>query len=365
MRALLTADRNQHFARSRMTRGAARGDARGRLPAVHHRRRRHRPRRRRARAQPDPPLRRGRRARAITSRIRSPARRSAATRAARCWWPRTSRSSASTPRASSSTSWGCPASSSPAPTPRRRRSSTAAATSAISRSSSAPPTSSCPTYKVGYLAILKSLRELGVDDARGHLLFAVSDERVRRGRRLARRGRACCALRRGRAPRRCKQADASGDRGAARQGRDALRARPGRPRPASRPTAQAVADVIEFRASEGERFEMSAEEWLAFAEPRVASTPRARRRGRWASSVIWDCELAEDARGLLPGPGRHRVRDRQVARRRAVRRPALDGDEDRRPRTTRGASPRRSTPSSRTRCWPTTCRRRSTGTRPA
>ena len=43
-----------------MTEAAARRDARGRLPAVHHRRRRHRPRRRRARAQPDPPLRRGR-----------------------------------------------------------------------------------------------------------------------------------------------------------------------------------------------------------------------------------------------------------------------------------------------------------------
>src|SRR5246500_150600 len=28
-----------------------------------------------------------------------------------------------------------------------------------------------PTYKVGYLAILKKLRELGVDDMRGHLLF--------------------------------------------------------------------------------------------------------------------------------------------------------------------------------------------------
>ncbi len=54
---------NQFYARSRMTRGAAQGDARGRLPAVHHRRRRHRPRRRRPRAQPDSPLRRGRRPR--------------------------------------------------------------------------------------------------------------------------------------------------------------------------------------------------------------------------------------------------------------------------------------------------------------
>jgi isocitrate lyase len=62
VRALLTADRNQHFLRSRMTEEQRAGDARGRLPAVHHRRRRHRPRRRRPRAQPDPALRRGGRA---------------------------------------------------------------------------------------------------------------------------------------------------------------------------------------------------------------------------------------------------------------------------------------------------------------
>ena len=31
-----------------------------------------------------------------------------------------------------------------------------------------------PTYKVGYLAILRKLRELGVDDARGHLLYKIS-----------------------------------------------------------------------------------------------------------------------------------------------------------------------------------------------
>ena len=143
VRALLTADRNQRFARSRMSEARARGDARGRLPPLHHRRRRHRPRRRRPRAQPHPPLRRGRRARATTSRTRSPAPRSAGTRAARCSSPRTSRSSASTPPASSSTSWACRGSSSPAPTPRRPTSSTGAATSATSRSSWASPTSTC------------------------------------------------------------------------------------------------------------------------------------------------------------------------------------------------------------------------------
>ena len=144
VRALLTADRNQHFARVAHDRGAAAsrspeidfrpfiiadadtghgGDAHVRnlirrfvevgRPGLPHR---------------GPEARR--------QEVRPPGRQGARR-------PRTSRSSGSTPRASSSTSCGCRASSSPAPTPRRRRSSTAAATSATSRSSWARPTSSC------------------------------------------------------------------------------------------------------------------------------------------------------------------------------------------------------------------------------
>ena len=143
VRALLTADKNQHFARAQMDEGKRRTTPASRLPPVHHRRRRHRPRRRRARSEPDPAIRRGRRARAITSRTRSRAPRSAVIRAARSWSARTSRTSASTRRASSSTSCACRASSSPGPMPSRPPSSTTAPTSATSRSSSGRPTPTC------------------------------------------------------------------------------------------------------------------------------------------------------------------------------------------------------------------------------
>ena len=63
VRALLTADQNQQFARTRMDEDTRRVDAGGRLPPVHHRRRRHRPWRRRARPEPYPAIRRGRRSR--------------------------------------------------------------------------------------------------------------------------------------------------------------------------------------------------------------------------------------------------------------------------------------------------------------
>ena len=76
--------------------------------------------------------------------------------------PETSRSGASMPRASSSTSCGCPASSSRAPTPKRRTCWRMRATSATSPSSWASPTSSVPSYKVGYLAIQRKFAEAGV-----------------------------------------------------------------------------------------------------------------------------------------------------------------------------------------------------------
>ena len=46
---------------------------------------------------------------------------------------------------------------------------------------------------------------------------------------------------------------------------------------------QAVADVIEFRASEGERFEITAEEWLAFANRMSFHAARAKAKS-WAST---------------------------------------------------------------------------------
>ena len=88
--------------------------------------------------------------------------------------------------------------------------------------------------------------------------------------------------------------------------------------------------MIEFRAERG----------CALRDDRrgLAGLRRTARPGRGARSarelgidVVWDCELAQTPGGLLPGAGRHPVRDRQVARGRAVRRPAVDGDQDRRP----------------------------------
>ena len=80
-----------------------------------------------------------------------------------------------------------------------------------------------PAYKIGYLAMVRKLHELGVDDARGHLLYKISEAGVRRGQRLARPDGGATRARRDR------EAVPAGRRvvggGTAGQGRDAV---PGR-----------------------------------------------------------------------------------------------------------------------------------------
>ena len=94
---------------------------------------------------------------------------------------------------------------------------------------------------------------------------------------------------------------------------------------------EAVAEVLEFRASEGEPLEMSVDEWRRFAAR--ASLYAAREKAQVARRRRHlGLRARQDPRGLLPGPRRHPVRHRQVARRGALRRHALDGDQDRRPR---------------------------------
>jgi len=59
----------------------------------------------------------------------------------------------------------------------------------------------------------------------------------------------------------------------------------------------AVAEVLEFRTAEGERFEMTVEEWLAFAKR--ASFYEARERAKsMGVHVIWDCELPKTPEGF-------------------------------------------------------------------
>jgi isocitrate lyase len=150
-----------------------------------------------------------------------------------------------------------------------------------------------PTYKVGYLTIMKTLRELGVDDARGHLLFKISAaEYDEASAWLARTGVMSVIEESAKA---FLQGDGSSVEALldevetpyleAWQSEASLKSYP-----------QAVADVIEFRESEGERFDMSAGEWLAFANRTSFHAARSRARSM-GIDITWDCEVSKTTEG--------------------------------------------------------------------
>jgi isocitrate lyase len=150
-----------------------------------------------------------------------------------------------------------------------------------------------PTYKVGYLAILRRLRDLGIDDVRGHLLFKISAaEYDEASAWLARTGVMRVLEDSAKA---FQQADGSSLEALLEQVETPyLEAWQSEADLKSYP--QAVADVIEFRGSEGERFDMSAGEWLAFANRTSFHAARARAKSM-DIDIIWDCEVSKTADG--------------------------------------------------------------------
>jgi isocitrate lyase len=156
-----------------------------------------------------------------------------------------------------------------------------------------------PTYKTGYLAILRKLCELGVEDMRGHLLFEVSPSEYEEADAwLARAGVMRVIDENIEALRRAQGAAAEPllDRIEtcyleAWQDQANLKRYP-----------QAVADVIAFRGNEGERFEMTAAEWLAFANRTSFHAARARARSM-GINIIWDCEISKTPEGYYQVQG--------------------------------------------------------------
>ena len=151
-----------------------------------------------------------------------------------------------------------------------------------------------PSYKAGYLAMLRKLFELGVEEVRGHLLFALSEaEYAAAFAWLERVGimsmivESAPALRDASAT----ELDAALDRLDTRYV-DIWRAEAG-----LMTFGLAVAEVLEFRAAEGDHFDMTVEQWLAFSKR--ASFYEVRERAKaMGIRVIWDCELPKTPEGF-------------------------------------------------------------------
>ncbi len=186
---------------------------------------------------------------------------------------------------------------------------------------------SLPPYKASYLALTKRFYDAGVAELNGHLLYRLSDEEYRAADAwLEKKGLAKEIARAAEACRNDERAVEKLFDEVASKLLEVWEDDAG-----LETYGDAVAEVLEFRASEGESLEMSVAQWREFAG--TASLWAAKEKAR-ALGVQIDLGLRapEDAGGLLPDPRRHSVRDREVARGGAVRRPPLDGDEDGGPR---------------------------------
>src|ERR1035438_2365792 len=120
-----------------------------------------------------------------------------------------------------------------------------------------------PSYKAGYLAILRKLYELGVDEVRGHMLFALSEAEYEAAYKWLQRVGLLSMISE-RAPA-LKNMSAT-DLDAALDKIDTRYVETWQSEAGMKSYGRAVAEVLEFRAAEGERFEMTADEWLAFAK---------------------------------------------------------------------------------------------------
>jgi isocitrate lyase len=150
-----------------------------------------------------------------------------------------------------------------------------------------------PPYKPCFLALIQHFHELGVPELNGHLVYAIpAGEHAVAQEWLKHRGILTQAAEAVASFREQKEAsiDAMFDRVAARfleAWEDEARLRT---------FGEAVAEVLEFRKSEGEPLEMSADEWQRFAARAslYAACEKVRELG---VDVEWDCEVAKTPEG--------------------------------------------------------------------
>ena len=157
-----------------------------------------------------------------------------------------------------------------------------------------------PSYRVVYLTILRTLHDLGLNEIRGHLLFAVPDqESIKATAWLERVG--------------LMSLIAENVRLARDDGRgitvesvldtiDSRYAEIWQAEAGLKTYGEAVADVLEFRIGEGERFDMTLERWQAFAAR--ASTSEIREQAETLGvRVAWDPELSKTPEGYYQVKG--------------------------------------------------------------
>ena len=150
-----------------------------------------------------------------------------------------------------------------------------------------------PAYKLCFLALMKRFHDRGVKELNGHFLYKVSDEEYAAAEAwLDRTGlgkiadEGASAYAKGGAERVDAIFDEAESRLVERWEAEA----------GLETYGEAVAEILDFRAAEGEALEMTADQWRSFASR--ASFYSAREKAKSLGvNIIWDCEHAKTPEG--------------------------------------------------------------------
>jgi isocitrate lyase len=156
-----------------------------------------------------------------------------------------------------------------------------------------------PSYKAGYLALMRRLERAGIVEITGHRLYALSDDEYARADAWLERAGLSARI----------------DEIASRHAAD-LRSSPEDALDAAADEfvaiwqahaglmtyGEAVAEAMAFRADEGVELDMSADEWSAFSATASWSDARIAAR-RMGLEVTWDAELAKTPEGYYQVAG--------------------------------------------------------------
>ncbi|OGQ86641.1 MAG: isocitrate lyase [Deltaproteobacteria bacterium RIFOXYA12_FULL_58_15] len=152
---------------------------------------------------------------------------------------------------------------------------------------------SLPSYKSGFIAILRHFNAFGIDDVRGHMLFEISDDEHQASTSWLKRTGVLGMIKEhaegykeGKFPTIDTMLDPVVDRYLQTWQAEA----------GLKTFGRAIADVIAFRSNEGEQFDLSVNQWDDFAK--TASFFAAREKARSLGiNIIWDPEHPKTPEG--------------------------------------------------------------------
>jgi isocitrate lyase len=147
-----------------------------------------------------------------------------------------------------------------------------------------------PSYKAAFLAVMRRLHDAGVEEINGHLLYALPDEEAATADAWLERAELLPVIRAAAESHREGQAEETLDR-AADAFLEAWEAQAG-----LQTLAEAVAEQMAFRRDEGAELPMSVEDWTRQSLRSPWSTTRAMAK-QMGLSVWWDAERAKSPEG--------------------------------------------------------------------